>query len=200
MTYVVVSSGHLRGLHGLGADSAPETVESVLAKSQTVLDELNNQRTRLSLENGVLKAPIRTPTILALLNKFGIIEIDARVDSTDNLIAATDRFVLDVYNRVEAVAKDKSKPEATRLAAAQRLLRATINILQTVGGTSPIDDFAKDIGEAVNGVIADAGKVLNPSDWKIPPWVYGLGILAGLYYTSQIIGSLGALKGPSKQG
>lgn len=188
MTYVIVSSGHLRGLHGLGAGNAPETVKSVLDKSQRALDALTDQRIRIVAENTAFKAATKTPTIFALLNKLGIVEFDARINATDTLIAALDSFILDVYNRVEAQALDTSKPEATRLAAAKRLLTATTNILQYAGGTSPINDFAQDIGTTVNDIIKDTGKVATPGDWKIPGWVYGVGVLAGLYYTTQILG------------
>ena len=187
MTYVVVSSGHLRGLHGLGAGSAPETVKSLLAKSQRAFDFLTDQHIRITAENAAFKAATKTPTIFALLNTLGIVEFDARINATDTLISALDNFV-DVYNRVEAQALNKSNPEATRIAAAKRLLTATVNILEYVNTVSPTKDFAQNIGQTVNEVLKDTEVVLTPNEWKIPVWAYGVGIIVGLYYTSQILG------------
>lgn len=202
MTYVLVSSGSLRGL---GADAPAASVADILAQSEELLNRLNLQRMRIAGEVELLKqakqgGPMVFPPLIPfqiLFSKLDLLEFQARIDSMTALRQATEDFVSDVYNRVEAQAKDPSKDESTRLAAAKRLFRATANILRAVGDTSPIDDLAADIKEAVNGVIRDGRDALNPNEWKIPVWVYGLGILAGLYYTTQILGSL---KGPSKQG
>lgn len=192
MTYVIVSSGHLRGLrglHGLGA-SNPPAIAAALAQAEQLVDRLNDQRLRIAAEIMPFKAATKLPNIFALLNKVGIIEFDARINTTDELIRLIENFVGDIYNKLYAKVNDPSIDEKTRLATAQRLVSATTNILRAVGDTSPIDDFSAEIGEAVNGVLKDTKDLTQPNKWDIPVWAYGLGILAGLYYVSSIAKNL----------
>ena len=200
MTYVIVSSGSLRGL---GAPAQSGTVSAILAQSETLLDRLNVQRMRIAAEVEAMKlakqgGPMVLPPLIPfqmLLSRIDLLEFDARINSMGALLQAIDNFVSDVYNRVEAQAKNTKLDEKTRADAAQRLFTATSNILRTAGDTSPIDDLSSDIKEAVNGIIRDAGNAARPDKWDIPVWVYGLGIVAALYYTSQIVGTF---KGSSK--
>jgi hypothetical protein len=190
MTYVVVSSGHLRGLHGLGAPPAPASVQAALQQASNLLDRLGDQRNRIAAENMSFKVATKTPSIFALLAAIGVGEFDSRINATDTLLASVDNFVGNVFNRVEAQALDPKKDEQARLAAAQRLVTATTNILRAVGDTSPIGDLAADIKKTVVDIGKDTAKLLDPNSWNIPVWAYGLGVVVGLYYLSNIVTAL----------
>lgn len=179
MTYVIVSSGHLRGLHGLGAAPAPTGVAAVLARSEAALDRLNEQRTRLLVQTEALR-------VGSLPDIIDITETKARINGMETLIAAIDNFVGGVYIRVEKQAKNPALAEEERMAAAQRLLRATTNILKAAGDTRPLTDLSEDIKEAANGMIKDTRDLLNPGSWDVPVWVYGLAGLAALYMISNM--------------
>jgi hypothetical protein len=190
MTYVVISSGHLRGLHGLGAPPAPASVQAALQQASNLLDRLADQRNRIAAENMSFKVVTKTPTILGLLAAIGVGEFDSRINATDTLLASVDNFVGNVFNRVEAQALDPKKDEQARLAAAQRLVTATTNILRAVGDTSPIEELSADIKKTVADIGKDTAKMLDPNEWKIPVWAYGLGAIVGLYYLSNIVTAL----------
>ena len=190
MTYVVVSSGHLRGLHGLGAPPAPASVQAALQQASNLLDRLADQRNRIAAENMSFKVVTKTPIIGQLLVAIGLAEFESRINATDTLLASVDNFVSNVFNRVEAQALDPKKDEQARLAAAQRLVTATTNILRAVGDTSPIGDFSSDIKKTVVDIGKDTAKLLDPNAWNIPVWAYGLGAVVGLYYLSNIVTAL----------
>jgi hypothetical protein len=198
MTYVVVSSGHLRGLHGLGATPAPASVQAALQQASNLLDRLGDQRNRIAAENtsfkvvagggGVAFGPVGA--LVSLMAAIGVGEFNSRINATDTLLASVDNFVSNVFNRVEAQALDPNKDEQARLAAAQRLVTATTNILRAVGDTSPIGDLALDIKKTVVDIGKDTAKLLDPNAWNIPVWAYGLGAVVGLYYLSNIVTAL----------
>ena len=198
MTYVVVSSGHLRGLHGLGAPPAPASVQAALQQASNLLDRLGDQRNRIAAENMSFKVVARgggvpfgpLGALVSLLAAIGVGEFDSRINATDTLLASVDNFVSNVFNRVEAQALDPKKDEQARLAAAQRLVTATTNILRAVGDTSPIGDLAADIKKTVVDIGKDTAKLLDPNAWNIPVWAYGLGAIVGLYYLSNIVTAL----------
>lgn len=178
MTYVVVSSGHLRGL-GATPPNPNTVLSSVLAAADTALDRLNTQRLRLAAEASALRLGNR-------LDVLGVGETQARINGTEALIAAIDNFVRDVYIRVEAQAKDSKRPIEERVTIANRLLTATTNILKAAGDTSPFSDLSEDIKEAVNGMMKRTKDLVTPSSWDVPLWAYGLGALAALYMISNL--------------
>jgi hypothetical protein len=184
MPYVIVSSGHLRGFHGLGAAPAPAPTEAsiaaVLNQAEEALDRLNGHRIRLRSQAEMLRVG-SLPDVLDLT------ETQARINATVTLAEAIENFVAGPYVRLEKQAKDKALSVEQRMAAAQNLLRATTNILRLAGDTSPLSDMAADIKKTVNDMIKDTGDLFNPGKWDIPFWVYGLGALAGLYMVSGIM-------------
>jgi hypothetical protein len=179
VTYVVVSSGHLRGLSGLGATSEV-ALSRLLSAAEEALERLSIQRNRLGSELTSLK--LRRGVI------FDPFEMQARIDGMTSLLAAIDDFVRDRFVKVERVAKDAKLPMPERVAAAQRLLTATTNILRVAGDTSPMADLSKDIKQAVEDITKDL-KQLNPNVWEVPVWAYGLGVLAALAMVSSIVNS-----------
>jgi hypothetical protein len=174
----------------IGAPPAPASVQATLQQASALLDRLAEQRNRIAAENMSFKVVTKTPTILGLLAAIGIGEFNSRINATDTLLASLDNFVGEVFNRVEAQARDPKKDEQARLAAAQRLVTATTNILRVAGDTSPIEELSADIKKTVADIGKDTAKMLDPNEWKIPVWAYGLGAIVGLYYLSNIVKAL----------
>jgi len=127
---------------GLDGDTATE-IAAVLAAAETQLDQLREERDRINGERATLGFFEDGLIGIAL----GLAD---RAASFEAMIAAIDRFVEDVYNRVEKQAL------AGDLAAAKRLERATRNILAASRGATPFQDLDDDVTVAINDSIDDA--------------------------------------------
>jgi hypothetical protein len=179
VTYVVVSSGHLRGLSGLGSTGEAQ-VTRLLSAAEEALERLSVQRNRLGSE--LTKLRLSRGLI------FDPFEMQARIDSLNTYLSVIDDFVRDRFIKVERKAKDAKLPLPERVAAAQRLLEATTKILRDAGDTDPLKAVSKDIKQLVNDITEDVKK-LDPNVWEVPVWAYGLGVLAALAMVSSIVNS-----------
>lgn len=127
---------------GLDGDTSTE-IAATLAAAETQLELLREERDRINGERATLGFFEDGLIGIAL----GLAD---RAQSFESLIEAIDRFVSDVYVRVEKQAL------AGDLAAAKRLERATRNILAASRGATPFQDLESDVITAVNDSIDDA--------------------------------------------
>ncbi len=147
---------------------AGDTLESLLAEARVGLDAIEAEVRRLSIEVFELRAGnfIALGPLGPLLDPFGIEE---RAASYEGFILQLERFVTDVFNRVEA------KAEAGDLAAAQRLAEATRNILGAAKGSSPVRELTADAKQTVKTSLQEleelVDKLIKAGGVALAAWV-----------------------------
>ncbi len=133
------------------ADAQLSTAEA-LARALGLLDQLQEQRTRIAVELVALRAA-----------DSGVIGIgqSANVESSANFLSELDDFVGGVFARVEAKAKNPALTELERNRAAVLLHNATGNILTAARRFSPFGELQANAVETIRGMVDDARKLAD---------------------------------------
>jgi hypothetical protein len=120
-----------------------------LDRIERVIDALEGRRNVLAAQSFLL-----TP------GPIDLVENGTRRDALDSFISAIETFMSKVP-AIRARCLDASTPAATRLALAERFEAASVNVLQTAEGVSPLSDIAADVREMASGIVASAADLAD---------------------------------------
>lgn len=149
-----------------------ETIDQLLADARKLLDRIEDEVRRLATEVFELRTTGRVAGVLVfgplglLIDDFA--GLNARATTYEGVIEQLERFVVDVFNRVEAKAL---KGDA---AAALRLRDSTARILGAAEVSSPIEDLRDDVKATLADAFRDLKAILGAIDTLTKVVVVGM--------------------------
>lgn len=186
MTYVVVSSGHLRGLHGLGAGPASEDQKRNLLEAST-REALAGMKKKLEefINAEYSLVTLGATGLVCTIPGIGLVFLPGFTNKArvrEFLTTARDRIDKDAQFFI-ACAQDRSIPfeEAER-----RISEVLKSYAENLDGQMRIGQENSSVFTNFFKAFKDALASLLPKSSDIPFWVYAAGALLGLYYLSNI--------------
>lgn len=137
-----------------------ETIDELIEEARALLDQVESEVQRLAAEVFTLRTTGRVAGVLVLgpIGGFLIDDpggLDTRASSYEGMIEQLERFVTDVFNRVEQKALEGD------IEAARRLRDSTARILGAAVVSSPKEDLRADVQATLEDAFRDLKLILG---------------------------------------
>lgn len=169
-----MSLAFLRRIGGQGTRTPAGDADTaeLLAEARRLLDRVEDEVRRLAGEVFELRATGRVGAVLVLGPIGFLIDdpggLDTRARAYEGVIEQLERFVTDVFNRVE------KKALAGDVEAARRLRDSTARILGAAASASPVEDLREDIKATLADAFRDLKAILGALDTLTKVVVVGM--------------------------